>query len=255
MSATKYDFKDRVATITFDRDNKRNAFSAAMSQEVLQGIACAEKSGAGVVILRANTGARVWCSGRDLSELDPHGSDGVERPDPMVEVFRKIQDTPLPVISMVEGSVYAGGLLIVMYSDIVIAAQNARVAITSNKMGLPLEPELYSYWLRVMGIHKAKELLFTAAPISAADACKAGLYNHVVDNRELEGFTAKVAEKILACAPEGVANSKLQLNLIAKRSSLTDEDRAAISESVAKIFENPQLKRRITDLLRSIQRT
>jgi methylmalonyl-CoA decarboxylase len=244
-----------VATITFDRDDKRNAFSAAMSKEVLQWVARAEKSRAAVVILRANTRARVWCSGRDLSELDSHGPYDVENPDPMVAVFRKIQATPLPVISMVEGSVHAGGLLLVMYSDIVIAAQNARVAMTSNKMGLPLEPEMYTYWLRVMGIHKAKELLFTADPISAADACKAGLYNHVVDNRELEGFTAKVAEKILACAPEGVANAKLQLNLLAKRSSLTEADRAAISESVAKIFESSQLKRRITDLLNSIQRT
>ena len=239
-----------IATVTFDRDAKRNAFNAQMADEVLQSLERAEREAVRLVMIRANPDAKVWCAGHDLSELDPQS---LYVDNPIIEVFQKIQSSPLPVIAMVEGSVHAGGLIILLGVDIAIATENADVSITSNKIGIPLAPEVYSLWLAVMGIHKAKELLFTAGSISPQDAYHAGLYNHVVSADELEKVTDEVASQILQCSPEGVANTKLQLNLIATRSALTDEDRAHIQDRSTAMLYSPGTQARIAALLASLR--
>jgi methylmalonyl-CoA decarboxylase len=250
----KYSLENRTVTVVFNRDEKRNAFNHVMSNAVLDALARAEEDQARAVILRANPGASVWCSGHDLGELDASSLNPDAARNPLFKVFDKVARTPLPVIAMVEGNVYAGGLLMLLYCDIVIAAEGTRVAMTVNKMGLPFPPEIYAYWLRVIGMHKTKELLFTAATISAEEAQLAGLFNHVVDRDRLEEFTHQMVGRVIACSPEGLANTKLQLNLIAQSSALKEDDRNAIREHSRETLRSPDLKRRIGDLLASVNR-
>lgn len=238
-----------IAIITFNRDAKRNAFNREMSESLLRELGRAEKDRARVVVLRANRGASVWCAGHDLEELDPETLDA----NPMIEIFWKIQSTQLPIIAMVEGSVHAGGLMMLLGADIVIAATNTEAAITSNKLGIPLPPEVFAFWLRVMGIHKVKELLFTAGTISAEDAANAGLYNHVVDVDRIESFTYEMARKIIACDPAGVANTKHQLNLIAQKTSLTADDLADIHQRRWALLNSPGTKSRIAKFRASLR--
>lgn len=235
-----------IATITLNRDEKRNAISQRMAEEILQSLDRSEAEQARVVILRANPSVKVWCAGHDLSELDPQDLDGA---NPTLQICRKLQTTPLPVIAMVEGSVYAGGLMMLLSADLAVAAENTRVTMTANKLGIPLAPDFYAYWLRVMGIHKTKELLFTAAAISATDAYHAGLFNHVVPRDQLERTTREIARKILDCTAEGVANTKLQLNLLATQTSLSEEHQAHIRQRHAEIVDSPQTRQRISALL------
>lgn len=241
---------DRVATITLNRDDKRNAINRDMARQILDGLAKAESDAVRLVILRANRNAKVWCAGSDLAELDPQV---LQTENPTLDIVARIQSSSFPVLAMVEGGVYAGGLLILIGADIVVAARNARVAITSNKLGIPLEPELYAYWLRVMGIHKAKELLFTAEPISADDAYHAGLYNHVVDKDQLEATAETIARSILDCNPEVVANTKHQLNLIAMQSALSDEAHQDIKKRNEQILNSTHTQQRIEELLASLR--
>jgi len=254
MPFTKYDFKDGVATITMDRDAKRNAFNNEMTSEVSSRIDEAEKAKAAVIVLRANPGVKVWCSGHDLGELSPGAGFDFSQ-DPMEKLFERIQSVPIPFVSMVEGMVFAGGLLMTLVSDIVIAAENSSLTMTANKMGLPFPTSIYTYWLRVCGIHKAKELLFTATPISAKDACAAGLFNHIVPLQDLEKFTYEsIVRPITLCSREGLADSKLQLNLLAERIYLTGEDEKAIETDRARIAQSPEFKRRVNALLERIHR-
>ncbi len=78
---TQFELRNGVVIITFDRDEKLNAFNAAMTAEVAAHLERAQQAGARVVVLRANPGVRVWCAGRDLSELSP-GADPAD--DPML---------------------------------------------------------------------------------------------------------------------------------------------------------------------------
>ncbi|MCA9266245.1 MAG: enoyl-CoA hydratase/isomerase family protein [Planctomycetales bacterium] len=239
-----------VATITLNRDEKRNALTHAMSEALLQFVDRAAADGGRVVVLRANRGVNVWCAGHDLSELDPRT---LYTANPTLDVFRKVQSSPLPVIAMVEGRVFAAGLLLVLCADIVLATPDAEIAISSNRMGIPLTPDLYAFWLRVMGLHRVKELLFTAAPLSAQDALQAGLYNHVVQPHELEQRTAQMIDQILANSPEGIANTKFQLNLIAQQTGLTADVLTQIAAQSEKLLHTPDVQRRIADLLQSLR--
>ncbi|MFC1758216.1 enoyl-CoA hydratase-related protein [Planctomycetota bacterium] len=242
---------DAIAIITLDRDEKRNALSTEMAKVLLRSFDRAENEQARVIVLRANDRVKVWCAGHDLSELD---LESLETDNTTLEVCAKIQATPLPVIAMVEGGVYAGGLIMLLCADIVVASPTARVAITSSKLGIPLAPELYAFWLRVMGLHKAKELLFTAATISPEDAYNAGLFNHVVPADQLEQVTLSIARKILDCDSAGVANAKFQLNLIATQSSLDEQQRGHIQDRNAELISNPALRQRVSAFLKSLGR-
>ena len=251
MSLIKYEADELgIVTITLDRDNKRNAINQEMAEQILRRLEQAETDGARVMILRANPGAQVWCAGHDLGELDV---EELHAENPTLEVARKIQSVPFPIIAMVEGRVYGGGLILLLCADLVVAVENAEVAITSNKLGIPLSADLHAFWLRIMGMHKTKELLFTAASISARDAYHAGLYNHVVATDQLESAAGKMAERIIKCSPVAIACTKYQLNLIARQTNLNDEQEAQVAQRNEKILSGHDTRHRIATLLASLQ--
>ncbi len=250
MPLIKYTVDEsRVATLTLNRDDKRNAFNEPMAEELLQALDQAERDELRVVILRANPGVSIWCAGHDLSELD---LADLHAENPTLEVARKIRSVPFPVIAAVEGRVYGGGLILLLSADIVVATENSDVAITSNRLGIPLSLDLHAFWLRVMGIHKAKELLFSAATLSADDAYHAGLYNHVVQATHLDRVVRKIARGITACSAGAVANTKQQLNLLAHHAGVDDRDRASITQQCAEILQSEDTRERIAALLKSL---
>lgn len=251
MQTTRLDISGAIATITFDRDDKRNAFSHAMSTEVLHHIDTAMAESARVLVLRANPGVAVWCAGHDLADLDIE-SDTTRSNDPMLALFSRIQEIPVPVITLVEGDVFAGGLILNVVADIAVAARDTRVSMTANRIGIPFTPEMYAYWLRVVNLHKLKELFFTAAPITADDAYIAGIFNHVVERDRLDETVSGIADRILECAGDSVADSKAQLNRIASRSSLTTEDLVAIEEARRRILDSPALAERLAALVKRL---
>jgi methylmalonyl-CoA decarboxylase len=251
MEFIKYNVKNDIATITMDRDDKRNALSDAMSNEIIDCINTAQKEKVRVIILRANPGVPVWCSGHDLTDMP---ADIDFNDNPLNSLLERIEDVPIPVISMVEGAVYAGGVLIAISSDIVIAADNASIVVTVNKMGIPVPTNIYAYCLKVVGLHKIKELFFTSSAITAQDAYAAGIYNHVVERSKLEQFTYDLARKIIGCLPEGIADTKLQLNKLSQTTGLSAEDEALIEQHRQLLIQSPDLKKRIDKLLSSIKK-
>jgi methylmalonyl-CoA decarboxylase len=253
MTFTRFRIDDAIATITFDRDAKRNAFSHAMSEEVLARLDEAQAGGARVVILRANPGVRAWCAGHDLGDLRAD-SDPTRSGDPMLRLFDRVREIPLPVIALVEGSVYAGGLVLVVVCDLAVAAEGATVAMTANRLGIPFTPEMYAYFLRVLGLHKTKELFFTAEPISAEDARTAGIFNHVVPADTITEFTDDLARKMLRCSPAALADTKSQLDRLADQTALPPDDLAAIEAGRRALLERAELRERLDELRRTLGR-
>ncbi len=249
MEFVKFDLVDEVATITLDRDQKRNAFNQQMSEEV---IACLERSQQGkarAIVIRANSGVKIWSAGHDLSELT---AEDPTRSDPMFQLFDRVQTTPLPVIALVEGDVYAGALELIVVCDLAIASEQSRIAMTANKMGLPFSPEIYHYWSYVLGIHKIKELFFTAATIDARDAYIAGIFNQIVAPEQLDATVAAIIEKIKQCAPEGIANTKMQINTLSNSLPLSESQRAEIERSRQALLASPEFLQRVQALLNKI---
>jgi methylmalonyl-CoA decarboxylase len=246
----KVDQTKAVCTITLDRDEKRNAFSDAMSEECVAALDKAVEDGCSAVVIRANAGANVWSAGHDLTEIR-NPQDLVN--DSMFVLFRKIVDCPLPVICAVDGDVYAGGFVITVLSDMVVATRRSRFCMTINKMGLPLPILCYQYCANVLGLHKAKEMFLTARLITAQDACTQGLVNHVVESHD--DLFAKVDELVQAlstCSPAGVAFTKGMLNAITHGLVFDPQTTRQYEQGAKRLTENPEVTRRIEALISRI---
>jgi enoyl-CoA hydratase/carnithine racemase len=243
----KLDLAETVCTITLDRDAKRNAFNDAMSGECATALDQAVADGCSAIVIRANPDANVWSSGHDLTEIRTP-QELVE--DSMFLLFRKIVDCPVPVISAVDGDVYAGGFIITLLSDLVIATRRSRFCMTINKMGLPLPIYCYQYCAQVLGLHKAKEMFFSARPIEAQDACSQGLVNHVVDTQpQLFARTDELTQAIAACNPAGVSFTKRVFNAITHGVSLSAQAAEQYQAGAQQLSENPEVSRRVRELV------
>ncbi|WP_440617878.1 enoyl-CoA hydratase-related protein [Cysteiniphilum sp. 6C5] len=241
---------DKITTITINNSDKRNAFDSEMSKAVTQSIHEAQRKKQRVIVLKANISHGIFSAGHDLNELT--SVDEITN-DPMFEMFDAMTASPLPIIAQVEGAVYAGALHMLMVCDMVYATNDSKVIITANKMGVPFSLRNYQNWLSVMSIHKAKELFFTASSIDAMDAYHAGIFNTVFsDKAALKARIDEVCQAIISCCAEGVANSKLQLNVLANDVTINYDEAVLIEESRHKILNSPQFTKRVEALIAKI---
>jgi methylmalonyl-CoA decarboxylase len=214
MSLVKTEFKDKIGWITMDHDAKRNALSFEMLGNLLDAMDEMSKRKARVVILRANKGTKVWSAGFNIDELPRDGSDPLAYDNPLQKVIRSIMGFPAPVIAMAEGSIWGGACNIAFVCDIVIGTKNTCLAITPAKIGVPYNTSGILQFLDIIGAHTAKEMFFTAEPITAEKAYALGILNHIVPAEELEAITQGIAEKIISNSPLSIRVIKEQLNIL-----------------------------------------
>jgi methylmalonyl-CoA decarboxylase len=172
------------------------------------------KLNARVVIIRANMGAKVWSAGFNIEELPRDGSDPLGYDNPLQKVIRGIMDFPAPVIAMAEGSIWGGACNIAFVCDIVIGTDLTCLAITPARIGVPYNTSGILQFLDIIGAHTAKEMFFTAEPISAEKAHALGILNHIVPAEQLEEFTSQLANKIISNSPLSIRVIKEQLNIL-----------------------------------------
>ncbi|MBJ6726535.1 methylmalonyl-CoA decarboxylase [Geomesophilobacter sediminis] len=215
MSLITTQLLDNVGTITFNNPKQRNVLSQALITEVLQAISALQKGKMRVLILRAQKGAKVWSAGHDVHELPQPGRDPLSYNDPLVTVLRSVQSLPIPVIAMVEGSVWGGACDLALSCDILIGCETASFCMTPAKIGVPYNVSGILHFINIMGVNIAKEMFFTAEPLSADRAYQSGLLNHLIESSELEAFTYDMAGKITKNSPLSIGVIKEQIRLLA----------------------------------------
>lgn len=208
------EFKDLIGWITLNHDAKRNALSVDLLNQILEALTFMERAKARVVIIRANKGAKVWSAGFNVDELPRDGSDPLAYDNPLQKVIRAIMKMPAPVIAMAEGSIWGGACNVAFVCDIVIGTPDTCLAITPAKIGVPYNTSGILQFLDIIGSHTAKEMFFTAEPISAERALQMGILNHIVPAEELVDFTIRLANKIIANSPLSIQVIKEQLNIL-----------------------------------------
>jgi methylmalonyl-CoA decarboxylase len=221
MDMIKLTHDGHIGTIALDNPRKHNALSQVLVMEVIAALKQLESAQARVVILRAQTGSKVWSAGHDVGELPVDGRDPLGWNDPLRELVRTIETFRAPVIAMIEGGVWGGAVEVVLACDIIIATPNATFAVTPAKLGVPYNVSGMMTFMSAASLRIVKELAFTAAPISATRAELVGMINHVVENTELESFTLGMAATIAANAPLSISVMKEQLRVLAGAKPLT----------------------------------
>jgi len=205
---TIYQLADHVATITLNRPDKLNAWTAVMEQEVRAAFDQADRDENVRVILLTGAG-RGFCAGADMSLLSSVAEQGLDeagrayavrsagnsatggtRPDfqKKYSYFPAIQK---PVIAAINGPVVGLGLVIALYCDIRFASDSAKFSTAFARRGLIAEYGLAWMLPRLIGHANALDLLFSARMVDSAEAFRMGLANQVFPQ---ETFLSKVNE-------------------------------------------------------------
>jgi methylmalonyl-CoA decarboxylase len=238
MALVQKSVEASVGTITLDHREKHNALSAELISDLLEALASLTDSGARVVILRAPRGAKVWSAGHDVRELPTNGRDPLTYDDPLRRVVRAIQEAPVPVLAMVEGSVWGGACELIMSCDLVVAAEGATFAITPAKLGVPYDIAGVLNFMRSVSLPIIKEMLFTAQPMPAARALQVGIVNQVIPADRLEGTTAELAGQITRNSPLVIGLLKEELHVLAGATPLNPEGFERIQALRRRIYDS-----------------
>ena len=209
-STLKFERDGKIAIVTLNRPEKRNAISTPMIEDIFAALnAAQEDSSIRVVIL---TGAgKAFCSGMDLETLQAIAKQTTKRILPIrgawPECFSSFTDFPKPLITAVNGAAIAGGCGLATLSDFTIAAPEAKFGYTEVRIGFI--PALVSVMLRrQVGEKHARDLLLTGRIIDASDAFRLGLVNEIVPLEDLMKRAREVAIMYLESSPVSLAMTK-----------------------------------------------
>jgi enoyl-CoA hydratase/carnithine racemase len=209
---TIYEVADQVATITLNRPDKLNAWTATMEQEVRSAVEEAERDDNVRVIVLTGAG-RGFCAGADMSLLTAVATQGLDEKvvgriqsgDAMQEGLRPdfqrkysyFLAVAKPVIAAINGPAVGLGLVIPLYCDLRWAAENARFSTTFAQRGLIAEYGMAWMLPRIVGLPDAIDLLLSARQITASEALALRLVNRVFPQ---EGFATTVHEHAVQLA-------------------------------------------------------
>jgi naphthoate synthase len=204
----------KIAKITINRPEVRNAFRPKTVVELLQAFDLAHQDPQVGVIILTGEGDLAFCSGGD-QKVRGHagyiGDDGVPRLN-VLDLQKKIRSLPKPVVAMVAGYAIGGGHVLHVVCDLTIAADNARFGQTGPKVGSFDGGLGSSYLARIVGQKKAREIWFLCRQYGAQEALDMGLVNTVVPLAELEKETLKWCREMLAHSPLALRCLKSALN-------------------------------------------
>jgi methylmalonyl-CoA decarboxylase len=208
------EIKGKVGLITLNYPRKRNALNAALVEQLVHTFQDFQNQRITVVVLKTADGSDVWSSGLDVRELPRSRRDPLGYFDPLEKALRAIQEYPGPVIAMIHGSVWGGASDLVMTCDIVVGDETASFAITPAKVGLPYNVSGILHFMNRLRSNSAKEMFFTADPVTAERAERIGIMNHLVPSEKLMDYTMELAKRIASHSPLAISVIKEQFKIL-----------------------------------------
>jgi len=209
---TTYEVRDNIAIITIDRPEALNALNIDVLGELEQAVVQAEKDQDVYVVIITGAG-RSFVAGADIAQMKDLTPDEARAFGEFGNrVFSKIESLTKPVIAAVNGFALGGGCELCMSCDIRIAGEKAKFG--QPEVGLGITPGFGGTQRlpRIVGLSKAKELIFTAQTIGADEALRIGLVSQVVPGEELMNTALDMAGKIAQNAQIAVRQSKAAIN-------------------------------------------
>ena len=201
----KFHIADGVATLAFDRPDKKNAITRAMYQSLADGLTSAANDKSVRTIVITGEGG-IFTAGNDVEEFLKYPP---QPGDSHVTLFMNaLRDAEKPVIASVSGMAIGIGTTLLMHCDLVYAAENARFAMPFTQLGLC--PEFASSYLfpRLAGYQRAAEKLLLGEAFLADEAAQMGLVSKVMPADALSSFVAAQAAKLVALPAESLRITK-----------------------------------------------
>ena len=225
-----YTVDGRVGIVTLNRPDKLNAISPELKHQLIERFHEADADPATVVVVLRAEG-RAFSAGYDIG---PNPARAARRGNALawhesltddIRLEMTPWDMRKPVIASVQGHCLGGGCELVMMCDLTVAADDAlfgepeiRFSNVGPAMIMPF----------IIGLKRARELLYTGDPIDAQTALSYGMVNRVVPRAELSAATMKLARRISLISPEALAGTKLAINRGADAAGFRNAIRAGL---------------------------
>ena len=201
---------DKVATVTLNRPDLRNAFNEQAIAELARVFDELGRNDAVRAIVLAANGPS-FCAGADLNWMkkmagyshDENEADAMR----LAEMLRTIYLCPKPVVARVQGDCYAGGMGLVAACDIVVASETAGFCLSEVKLGL-IPATISPYVIKAMGEQAARRYFITAERFDAAEAQRIGVAHAVVAPEALDATVAGIVKALVNNSPHAVRQAK-----------------------------------------------
>lgn len=201
----KFHIADGVATLSFNRPEKKNAITREMYQSLADGLTTAANDKTVRAILIAGEGG-IFTAGNDVEDFLKHPPQSGD--SPVTQFMSALRDAEKPVIASVNGMAIGIGTTLLMHCDLVYAADNARFAMPFTQLGLCPEFASSCLFTRLAGYQRAAEKLMLGEAFSADEALQMGLVSKVMPAESLQTFVATQAAKLVSLPAESLRITK-----------------------------------------------
>lgn len=204
-----------IGWMIFNNPARHNALSLEMWQAIGDILESFENDDQVRVVIMRGAGGKAFVSGADISEFDSKRSNAEQRRSYGRIAGRATQwmnNLTKPLIGLIEGYCIGGGLGTALSADIRIATPDSQFGIPAAKLGLGYEYEGLVRLANLVGPSRARDIMFTARFMPAAEALDMGLINYIYARDEIEQACIAYAERIAANAPLTVRAAKAAIN-------------------------------------------
>jgi enoyl-CoA hydratase/carnithine racemase len=226
----EYSLEDSVAEIVLNDPGKLNALEESGLTELASAFTRAAKEDARAVILRGE--GRAFCAGRDISNVTPATDDVMGYlGDLVTPLLQQISDFPAPTFAVATGACLGVGLGLLVATDVVYVADNARIGSPFANLGATLDSGGHALFYERLGAHRTLDLIYTAELMTGAEAVALGLFSRVVPADEVLEFTRERARRAASGATQAFLASKRLVHRLRDEplglwASIADENRA-----------------------------
>lgn len=204
-----------VAIVTLARPEVRNAINLTMVEELTSLLSALATDASVRALVLTGKGGRAFAGGADIGELrerrHPEALRAIN-----ASLFQKVEEFPRPTIAAITGYALGGGLELALACDLRVAGRGAKLGLPEVTLGI--YPAAGGTWRlpRLVGLGRAKELVFTGRILEADEAERIGLLERVVDDEKVLDAALELAQSIAANGPLAVQVAKLSLNAAAR---------------------------------------
>jgi 2-(1,2-epoxy-1,2-dihydrophenyl)acetyl-CoA isomerase len=211
-----FDVADSLATLTLNRPDKLNAFTAEMHAELRDALGRIADPAGGCRALLITGAGRGFCAGQDLTQRQMTENTSIDLGETIDKQFnpliRKLRSLPLPVVGAINGVAAGAGMSLALACDITLAARSASFLQAFAKLGLVPDSGSTYFLPRLAGDARARGLAMLAEKISAEQAAGWGLIWKVVDDDKLLSEATALARHLATQPTKGLAMIKHALD-------------------------------------------
>ncbi len=237
-----------VCVVKINRPTKLNAMNIDVAKEIISTFQQLDRDDSVKVIVLTGEGDKAFSAGADIEYMSKISADESEIYAKLgQEVTATVENVSKPTIAAVNGFALGGGCEVAMSCDIRIASENARMGQPEVTIGIPPGWGGTQRLMRIVGVAKAKELVYTGKMIKASEAKEIGLVNNVVPLESLMEEVMNMAKTIASNATLAVRMSKTAIN----KGRNADLDTGLGVELLAwrNCFSDPDREKRMTDFV------